>query len=89
MENEKTTLHSKSISDLRFRLGLLNTIIREAQEAEDGRWKEAARQHRVISKVLVEKIKEARRQRGEPEPEPVKVGMQPVRLNSSAPNNTK
>ena len=89
MEDKKTMLETKSISDLRFRLAVLNTIIREAQKAGDERWKEAARQQRVINEVLVRKVKEARQQAGEPEPEPVRIGMKPVYLRSQAPSNTK
>lgn len=84
MENLKTadkvTLDSKSITDLKVRLGLLTKIIREAQKAGDPRWKEAVRQQRVVNEVLVRKLKEVRHQAGESEPEPVIVRMQPARL---------
>lgn len=86
---DKATLDSKSIADLKARLMVLNKIIKEAQRAGDPRWKEAARQQRVINEVLVRKIKEARRQAGEPEPEPVRVGMQPARLKGRAVTGTK
>lgn len=76
----KATLDSLSIPDLRVRLALLTQIIKEAQADGDPRWEEAARQQRVVNEVLVRKIKEARRQAGEPEPKPVMVGMQAARM---------
>ena len=78
----KTTLDSKSITELKMRLGLLSKIIREAQKAGDERWIEPARQQRVVNEILVRKIREARRQAGELEPEPVRVGMQSARLKA-------
>jgi len=82
-------LKDRSIADLRVRLMVLIKIIREAQKAGDERWKEPARQQRIINKVLVTKIKEARQQAGESEPKHVKIGMQPLHLFSRAPNNTE
>lgn len=79
---DKTTLDSKSITELKFRLGLLSKIIREAQKVGDDRWEEPARQQRVVNEALVKKIKDARCQAGELEPEPVKVGMQAARLKA-------
>ena len=75
-------LDEKSIADLRMRLMLLDKVIREAQAAGDPRWKEAARQQRAINGVLVRKIKDARRKAGQPEPEPVNIGMQSARLKA-------
>lgn len=84
MENLKTAdkvmLGSKSITNLKVRLMLLTQIIREAQKAGDPRWKEAARQQRVVNEVLARKLKEARHQAGEPEQKPIIVKMQPARL---------
>lgn len=88
MENiekaDELALGAKSVADLKMRLGLLNKIIREAQAKKDPRWREAARQQRVVNKALVKKIKEARHQRGEPEPEPVRIGMKSVRMRGRA-----
>ena len=81
---DSATLDSKSISELKIRLGLLNKIIREAQKVGDDRWKEPARQQRAVNEVLIRKIKEARHQAGEPEPEPIRVGMQSARLKGRA-----
>ena len=81
---DKATLDSNSVADLKIRLGLLNKIIREAQAKKDPRWKEAARQQRVVNETLVKKIKEARHQRGEPEPEPVRIGMKSARMRGRA-----
>jgi len=78
--NEMNKLDSKSIPDLRVRLILLTQIIREAQKAGDPRWKEAARQQCVVNEALVRKLKEARCQAGESEPEPIIVKMQPACL---------
>lgn len=87
--SDKTTLESKSIADLKMRLGLLNRIIREAQAKGDPRWKEAARQQRVVNGALVKKIKQERRERDEPEPEPVRVGMQSARMKGRAITGAK
>lgn len=81
---DKTKLELKSIADLKVRLMLLNKIIREAQAKGDPRWEEPARQQRVVNKVLVKKIKEARRLAGQPEPEPVRVGMKSARMKGRA-----
>lgn len=81
---DKTTLDSKSIADLKVRLMVLSKIIREAQASGDDRWKEAARQQRIVNKVLVRKIKEARHQAGQAEPEPVRVGMQAALMKGRA-----
>ena len=86
---DKPTLESKSISDLKVRLMILTKIIREAQEAGDARWKEAARQQRVVNEVLVRKIKESRRLAGEPEPESVRVRMRSVRMKGRAITGAK
>ena len=86
---DDATLESKSIADLKMRLGLLNKIIREAQADGDPRWEEPARQQRAVNKALVKKIKEARRQAGEPEPEPVRVGMQSARMKGRAITGAK
>lgn len=86
---DKTTLDSKSITELKIRLGLLNKIIREAQAAGDERWKEPARQQRLVNEALVKKIKDTRRQAGELEPEPVKVGMRPARMKGRAITGSK
>ena len=83
------TLNERSIADLRIRLMLLDKVIREAQAAKDPRWKEAARQQRAINEVLVRKIKDARREAGQPEPEPVRIGMQPLRLTGKATSSAK
>jgi hypothetical protein len=80
VNNKMNKLDSKSILDLRVRHALLTQIIREAQKAGDPRWKEAARQQRGVNEVLVRKLKEVRHQAGEPEPEPIKIRMQPARL---------
>lgn len=81
---DEATLDSKSVADLKMRLGLLNKIIREAQAKGDTRWKEAARQQRVVNKALVKKIKQGRRECGESEPEPVRVGMKSARMKGRA-----
>lgn len=77
---DKSTLESKSIADLKFRLAALTKIIKEAQADGDDRWEEAARQQRVVNEVLVRKIKEDRKRAGEAEPEPVKVGLRAARM---------
>jgi len=74
------TLDSKSISELKIRLGILDTIIREARADGDSRWKEPARQQRVINETLVRKIRERRHQKGEDEPVHVVVGVNPARM---------
>jgi len=84
-----STLDNKLITDLKIRLALLDKVIREAQAARDPRWEEAARQQRVINKVLVKKIKEARRQAGIPEPEPVNIGMRAAKIRGRAPTGAK
>lgn len=81
---DEATLDLNSVADLKMRLGLLNRIIREAQAKGDPRWKEAARQQRVVNKALVRKIKENRRRNGEPEPSAVRVGMKSARMKGRA-----
>jgi hypothetical protein len=80
LTEDRPALDSLSLVDLRVRMGVLTMIIREAQADGDPRWIEAARQQRMVNEALVRKTKEARHARGEPEPDPVVVGMGPARL---------
>lgn len=75
-------LRMKSIGNLRARLYVLTRIIKEAQAKGDERWRKLVPQQRAINEVLVEKIKEQRRIRGEPEPETVKIGMKAASLKA-------
>ena len=80
LTEDRPTLDMKSIVDLRLRMAVLTKIIKEAQADGDERWTEAARQQRNVNEALVRKIKEVRHAKGEPEPEPVVVSMNPARL---------
>lgn len=51
-----------------IKLLILDEIIKEAREAGDERWKEAARQARELNKQRIELIRDERRRRGIPEP---------------------
>lgn len=75
-------LESLSIGELRMRADLCDSVAREARDNGDPRWEEPARQHRVITAVLVRKIKQERVARGIPEPPPVVVGLEPVYLRA-------
>jgi len=86
---DKSTLESKSITDLRVRLGLLTKIIHDAQKEGDERWKKLVSQQRTINEVLVKKIKEARQRAGELEPESVRVGMKSARMKGRAITGAK
>lgn len=68
--------------DLKMKLGLLNKVIKEAQAKGDVRWKNVVPQARRIKEELDRRRKEDRHQRGEAEPEPVRVGMRAARLKA-------
>ena len=73
-----------SVSDLRTRLALVTRVIREAQADGDERWRNVVPQQRRINAALVAKIRTTRLGRGEPDAEPVVVGMKPLALATRA-----
>jgi hypothetical protein len=79
MDEDIDSLNYLSINELRFRLGIVSKVIREAQRDGDSRWENVVPQQRKINAVLVRKIKRQHRANGT-EPEPVRVGMQPARV---------
>lgn len=81
-EEMEESLEKLSITELRIRLDLATKIIKEAQAKQDERWRKVVPQQRAINKVLVKKIKDRRNAVGDPDPEPVKIGMKPVILTA-------
>jgi len=71
-----------SAGDLRFRLSILSHVIREAQRDGDERWKKLAPQQQTINAALVERERRDRVERGQPEPKPVSVRLQTLKLKA-------
>ena len=83
------TLDALSIGELKIRVAILNLIIKAAQKDNDPRVVEPIRQLRVVNTALVQKIKEERRAKGIPEPEPVVIEMQPAKVVARSPFDIK
>lgn len=81
-EEKKENLRKLSLGEIRVRLAVVTKVIREAQSEKDPRWKNVVPQQRRLNQVLVEKIREARQIKGEPEPEPVTVGVKVLRMTT-------
>jgi len=67
-----------SIRDIEFRLGLINAVIEEAQQAGDERWKNLVSQQTELSEALVEK----RIANGE-KPEPIVVNLKTLNFKAT------
>jgi hypothetical protein len=73
-------LSELAVHDLRLRLAIVTQVIREAQVNGDPRWENVVPQQRRINTALVRRLQRQRRDEGVPEPEPVRVAMQPARM---------
>lgn len=85
---ERMGLEGQSIEELRTRVAVGSQLIQMLRADGDVGAQKAIgilqEQQRQVNEVLVRKIKEAREARGEPEPEPVVVGMKAVKLTARA-----
>ena len=80
LANDKTQLSDLSIVELRMRLVLVTTVLREAREAGDERYERLIPQQRRLNDALVARLKV---ERGEIAP--TVVSMKTVKLNTKAP----
>jgi hypothetical protein len=68
-----------------MRLGILKKVIREAQAEGDSRWETLLDDEATLRRALLVKVRAERRARGEPEPEPVVVRLDALRLDAVRP----
>lgn len=81
-EEMKENLRKLSLGNLQFRLSVISETIKEAQTKGDDRWENLLPQQRRLNEIIIEKKREIRKAQGIEEPEPVVVGMQPLRLTA-------
>jgi hypothetical protein len=78
-------LKEKSLEDLEVRRRILDRIIREGLAAGDPRVSEPMRQQKIIDIAITTKKAEERRDKGEPDPPDINVGLKTVLLGSQVP----
>ena len=78
-------LCNKPLGELEVRRKILDRIIREGQAAGDARVAEPIRQQKIIDLAITKQKAEARREKGEPDPEDQVVGVNTVELGSQVP----
>jgi hypothetical protein len=71
-----------TVTRLRLKSALLGRVAQEAQKAGDDRWNKAAEQQRRVNARLLPLLRKLRKVRGQPEPEPVRVGMRTVPMRA-------
>ena len=81
-------IEDQSIAELKAKVQLASMLIQMLRQDNDPQAgkaiKELQRQQRIINAVLVQKIKDKRAARGEPEPPPVVIGMKTLHIKGRA-----
>jgi len=77
VKTEYRTLDDLSTLELKMRLALVTSVLREAQQNGDERWRRLIPQQRKLNTALVKRLKEERGERA-----PVVVGLKPVVLSA-------
>ena len=81
-------IEDQSIAELKAKVQLASMLIQMLRQDDDPRAGEAIeelqRQQRAINVILVQKIKDERAARGEPEPPSIMIGMKTLHIKGRA-----